>query len=132
MCEPQHLFLEPYPAELSAGHNVPSGYAGGYASIPRRGHAPVVHEDADNRLRCSSCHRDAENCGVTRKYAKNSGHAPSLIVLTRHDRGMLEIPPGPSLHPTSLTKLENILDENSGKEMSGRDARPVKAGHLII
>ncbi|KAK6764885.1 hypothetical protein RB195_024996 [Necator americanus] len=51
-------------------HNVPSGYAGGYASIPRRGHAPVVHEDADNRLRCSSSHRDAENCGVTRKYAK--------------------------------------------------------------
>ncbi|KAK6742980.1 hypothetical protein RB195_010322 [Necator americanus] len=54
-------------------HNVLGGYPGGYASIPRRGHAPVVHEDADNRHRCSSSHRDAENCGVTRKYAKKSG-----------------------------------------------------------
>ncbi|KAK6761110.1 hypothetical protein RB195_022251 [Necator americanus] len=27
-----------------------------------------------------------------------SGHAPSLIALTRHDRDMLEIPPGPSLY----------------------------------
>ncbi|KAK6739387.1 hypothetical protein RB195_008083 [Necator americanus] len=79
-------------------HNVPSGYAGGYANISRRGHAPVVHEDADNRHRCPSYHRDAENCAVTRKYVKKSGHAPSLIALTRHDRGMLEIPPGPSLH----------------------------------
>ncbi|KAK6761992.1 hypothetical protein RB195_022910 [Necator americanus] len=27
-------------------HNLPSGYARGYANIPRRGHAPAVHEDA--------------------------------------------------------------------------------------
>ncbi|KAK6764523.1 hypothetical protein RB195_024735 [Necator americanus] len=59
-------------------HNVPSGYAGGYASIPRRGHAPVVHEDADDRLRCSSSQRGAENCGVTRKYAKKSGMSSDI------------------------------------------------------
>ncbi|KAK6765545.1 hypothetical protein RB195_025450 [Necator americanus] len=93
-------------------HNVPSGYAGGYANISRRGHAPVVHEDADNRHKCPSYHRDAENCAVTRKYVKKSGpvtqcmisgHAPSLIALTRHDRGMLEIPPGPFLHAPAWT-----------------------------
>ncbi|KAK6764124.1 hypothetical protein RB195_024448 [Necator americanus] len=42
------------------------------------GHAPVVHEDADNRIRCSSSHRDAENCAVTRKYAKKSGETARL------------------------------------------------------
>ncbi|KAK6742488.1 hypothetical protein RB195_010012 [Necator americanus] len=31
-------------------------------------------------------------------FQTSDGHAPSLFALTRHDRGMLEIPPGPSLH----------------------------------
>ncbi|KAK6735792.1 hypothetical protein RB195_018809 [Necator americanus] len=54
-------------------YGVPSGYVGGYANIPRRGHAPLVHEDANNRLGCSSRSRDVKNWAVTRKYAKKSG-----------------------------------------------------------
>ncbi|KAK6732718.1 hypothetical protein RB195_016841 [Necator americanus] len=42
-----------------------------------------------------------------------SGHASSLIALTRHDRGMLEIPPGPSLHAPGVLIAIVLVDANS-------------------